>query len=109
MFFLGVITDTVSVTALLHSYGALAFWDFATGGPYLDIDMHPHCNKKADKDAVFLSMHKFLGGVDAPGETIFYTLCLFEIPPCYYYVFFVNWQCRARIQFSLESFCCICV
>lgn len=28
----GIITDTNHVTALLHKYGALAFWDFATAG-----------------------------------------------------------------------------
>ena len=53
---------------MLHKYGAFAFWDFATGGPYLDIDMHPHSPQNADKDAIFLSMHKFVGGVDAPGK-----------------------------------------
>jgi len=58
---------------LLHKYGALAFWDYATGGPYLYIDMHPHSSSNADKDAIFLSMHKFIGGVDAPGM---YCCCL---------------------------------
>ena len=63
----------MAVSALLHEYGALAFWDYATGGPYLDIDMHPISSDKAnaDKDAVFLSMHKFIGGVDAPGLRMF--------------------------------------
>ena len=65
----GVITDTVAVSSMLHKYGALSFWDYATGAPYLDIDMHPLYAENADKDAVFISMHKFLGGVDAPGTT----------------------------------------
>ena len=28
----GVITDADAVTILLHKYGALAFWDYATAG-----------------------------------------------------------------------------
>lgn len=63
----GIIADTILVSSLMHKYGGLVFWDYATAGPYLDIDMHPLSDRLADKDAVFLSMHKFVGGVDAPG------------------------------------------
>ena len=28
----GVLTDSLAVTVLLHRYGALAFWDYATAG-----------------------------------------------------------------------------
>ena len=28
----GVLTDTNAFSALLHSYGALSFWDYATAG-----------------------------------------------------------------------------
>ena len=37
----GVLTDTLSVTALLHKYGALSFWDYATAAPYIKMDMNP--------------------------------------------------------------------
>ena len=37
----GVLTDTVKFSALLHKYGALSFWDFATAAPYLKMDMNP--------------------------------------------------------------------
>lgn len=75
-FISGLISDTLAVSSLLHKYGALAFWDYATGGPYLDINMHPKSLDGVDsnKDAVFLSMHKFIGGVDAPGVLL--TVCL---------------------------------
>ncbi|PIK46255.1 hypothetical protein BSL78_16883 [Apostichopus japonicus] len=66
----GIITDTNHVTALLHKYGALAFWDFATAGPYMRIDMNPpttHDGLDCSKDAVYLSPHKFIGGVGTPG------------------------------------------
>lgn len=59
----GIITDTDAVTSLLHEHGALAFWDYAAAGPYVDIDM-------CDKDAVFLSPHKFVGGPAAAGVLI---------------------------------------
>jgi selenocysteine lyase/cysteine desulfurase len=65
----GIVTDTCRIADLLHRHGALSFWDFAAAGPYVDIDMHPRCPKhpQADKDAIFLSPHKFIGG-RAPQE-----------------------------------------
>ncbi|MDH4016217.1 MAG: aminotransferase class V-fold PLP-dependent enzyme, partial [Actinomycetota bacterium] len=48
----GILTDTDEITRLLHDHGALAFWDFAAGGPYIDIDMNPG-DPDAAKDAIF--------------------------------------------------------
>ncbi|XP_002119654.2 uncharacterized protein LOC100175538 [Ciona intestinalis] len=62
----GIITNVDMVSSTLHKYGALAFWDYATAGPYVDIDMHP-TYQGSSKDAVFISAHKFVGGVDCPG------------------------------------------
>lgn len=59
----GIKTDVDAVTRLLKSYGALACWDYAAAGPYTAIDM-------TDKDAVFLSPHKFVGGPGTPGVLI---------------------------------------
>ena len=59
----GIVTDTDAVTRLLHEHGALALWDYAAAGPYVDIDMR-------DKDAVFLSPHKFVGGPAAAGVLV---------------------------------------
>ncbi|WP_127502644.1 aminotransferase class V-fold PLP-dependent enzyme [Actinoplanes solisilvae] len=56
----GLITDVAAVSALLRSHGALSVWDYAAGGPYLPITM-------TDKDAIFLSPHKFPGGPQTPG------------------------------------------
>lgn len=33
--------DDVTITALLHKYGALSFWDYAAAAPYLKVDMNP--------------------------------------------------------------------
>jgi selenocysteine lyase/cysteine desulfurase len=59
----GIITDVEAVSAVLRRHGALSCWDYAAAGPYLPIDMH-------DKDAVFLSPHKFAGGPGTPGVLV---------------------------------------
>jgi selenocysteine lyase/cysteine desulfurase len=65
----GILSDTDRITRLLHEHGALALWDYAAGGPYVDIDMNPR-DPAAAKDAVFLSPHKFIGGPGTPGLLI---------------------------------------
>jgi selenocysteine lyase/cysteine desulfurase len=59
----GIITDVDRVAGVLRRHGALSCWDYAAAGPYLPIDM-------ADKDAVFLSPHKFVGGPGTPGVLV---------------------------------------
>jgi selenocysteine lyase/cysteine desulfurase len=63
----GIVSDTHSISRLLHEHGALSFWDFAAAGPYVDIHMNPDDDALAYKDAVFLSPHKFIGGPGTPG------------------------------------------
>ncbi|KHK99879.1 aminotransferase [Microbacterium mangrovi] len=58
----GILSDTAQITALLHEHDALAFWDYAAAGPYIDIDI-----AATGMDAVFLSPHKFIGGPGTPG------------------------------------------
>ena len=64
----GIITDVDAVTRVLKKFGALSFWDYAGGGPYLPIDMNPGAG--LEKDAIFLSPHKFIGGPGASGLLI---------------------------------------
>jgi selenocysteine lyase/cysteine desulfurase len=59
----GILSDTGAIAALLHRHGALSFWDYAAAGPYVPIDV-------ADKDAIFLSPHKFIGGPQTPGVLV---------------------------------------
>jgi len=59
----GILSDTAAISALLHQHGALSFWDFAAAAPYVDISM-------ADKDAIYLSPHKFIGGPSTPGVLV---------------------------------------
>ena len=65
----GILSDTAGISALLHRHGALAFWDFAAAGPYVDIRMNPPAGQDPLDyfDAVFLSPHKFIGGPSTPG------------------------------------------
>ncbi|CAF4063303.1 unnamed protein product [Rotaria magnacalcarata] len=64
----GILTDVDSISTLVHSYGGLIFWDYATAAPYIKIDMNPSAT--AYKDAVFISTHKFVGGPGTPGILI---------------------------------------
>jgi selenocysteine lyase/cysteine desulfurase len=70
----GIVTDVERVATVLHQHGALSFWDYAAGGPYLDIQMNPDTGGRdghlAYKDAVFLSPHKFIGGPGTPGVLV---------------------------------------
>ncbi|KAL7670333.1 hypothetical protein ACOME3_005270 [Neoechinorhynchus agilis] len=61
----GILTDTETAARIVHSYGGLAFFDYATAAPYVKIDMN--APDGAHKDAVFISAHKFVGGPGSPG------------------------------------------
>jgi len=62
----GIKSDVAAVTTVLKRHGALAFWDYAAAGPYVDIDI----NGATPLDAVFISPHKFIGGPGTPGLLI---------------------------------------
>ncbi len=65
----GCLTDTNIITILLHKYGALAFWDYATAAPHVHINMNPFVEgepEMAYKDAIYFSAHKFIGGPQTP-------------------------------------------
>ncbi|CAG9313841.1 unnamed protein product [Blepharisma stoltei] len=61
----GILTNVEAISKLLHSYDALAFFDYAAAAPYVRINMNP--SKDAAIDAIFLSPHKFPGGPGTPG------------------------------------------
>ena len=70
----GLLNDDLTITALLHQYGALSFWDYATAAPHTYINVNPQVsgdmNGLCKKDAAYFSCHKFLGGVQTPGILI---------------------------------------
>lgn len=59
----GITSDVAGITRLLKQNGALAVWDYAGGGPYMQIDM-------GEIDAIVTSPHKFIGGPGASGVMI---------------------------------------
>ncbi|KAL8001689.1 putative aminotransferase class V domain, pyridoxal phosphate-dependent transferase, major [Plasmopara halstedii] len=65
----GMLADVDRVSKLLHQYGALSCWDYATCAPYVEIDMNP-THPTAYKDAIFFSGHKFVGGPGSPGVLV---------------------------------------
>ncbi len=67
----GVIAPVHEIARVLHAAGALALFDYAAAGPYIDIDMTPD-DPEARLDAVFLSPHKFLGGPGSAGLLVFH-------------------------------------
>ena len=56
----GIIIKDKEITNLLHKYGALSFWDYSCGAPYLDVNIN-------NKDAIFISSHRFIGGPQSMG------------------------------------------
>jgi selenocysteine lyase/cysteine desulfurase len=71
----GKVCDVNEISAILHKYKTLAFFDYATGAPYLSMDMNPpptgQCSAAdVSKDAIFLSPHKMIGGINTPGILI---------------------------------------
>lgn len=66
----GLRTPARKIACLLHRHGAIACFDFAAAGPYVDIDLTTPFlleGEDASFDAIYLSPHKFLGGPGASG------------------------------------------
>lgn len=78
----GILSDTHTITRLLHEHGALAFWDFAAAAPYIDVEMNRVGGDPLErKDAIFISPHKFIGGPGTPGILIVDRALLRNIVP----------------------------
>ncbi len=65
----GVLSDVNGIAEVLHRHGAYACFDFAAVGPYTPIDMHSR-DPMRRIDALFLSMHKFIGGPQSSGVLV---------------------------------------
>ena len=67
----GRITNVEAVARVVHDAGGVVFFDYAAAGPYAPIQMNGNGLDRRSElgyaDAIFLSMHKFLGGPGAPG------------------------------------------
>ena len=67
----GIKAPEHDICELMHRNGGLVFFDCATAGPYMDINMNPviigEKRPYVYKDGVFLSPHKMIGGPNTPG------------------------------------------
>ncbi|CED82289.1 cysteine desulfurase [Phaffia rhodozyma] len=64
----GILTDVDAISSLLHQHSALALWDYAAAAPHVSINMNPDGKQgPRNKDGVFISPHKFVGGPGTPG------------------------------------------
>ncbi len=71
----GRLTPVHEIARLLHAHDAIACFDYAATGPYVEIDMNPDPGPQGGDpslDAIFLSPHKFLGGPASCGLLIFH-------------------------------------
>ena len=83
----GLLLDVDMISILMHKYNGFAFFDYASGFPYLQIDMNEPLSdnyreslgfvklKKYDKkycfkDGICFSPHKMIGGQNTPGILI---------------------------------------
>jgi selenocysteine lyase/cysteine desulfurase len=60
----GIETPYREIARVMHEQDGLCFVDFACSAPYVNIDM-------TGLDAIYFSMHKFLGGPGTPGVLVF--------------------------------------
>lgn len=63
----GIINDVDALARVMHAHKGYACFDYAAAAPYQRIDLHPNHDPQLRKDAVFLSVHKYLGGPQSPG------------------------------------------
>lgn len=72
----GKVSDVDRIADILHRHGALAFFDYATAASYMPINMNPLPSSRYPsvasiaKDAVFISPHKMIGGINTPGVLV---------------------------------------
>ncbi len=66
----GISTPYHTIAKIMHQAQGLCFVDFACNAPYVAIDMHP-ADKLEALDAIYFSVHKFLGGPGTPGILLF--------------------------------------
>ena len=83
----GLIANVDKLAIVLHKYGALAFFDYASGAPYLKMDMNPNPIQYGgngvdpSKDAIYFSPHKCYGGPSTPGVLIIKKHLISQINP----------------------------
>lgn len=62
----GIKVEWEKIVQIMHEEGGLCFIDFSISAPYIKINLESTSSVNRP-DAIFCSMHKFLGGPGAPG------------------------------------------
>ena len=65
----GAVYNVDRLAQILHAHNAHIVVDYASGAPYIEMNMNP-VEKGAYKDVIVFSPHKFLGGVESPGVLV---------------------------------------
>ena len=65
----GIQPDIYKIAKIIHKYKGVCFVDFACSAPYVNINMHS--DKTSYFDAIFFSLHNFLGGPATSGVLVF--------------------------------------
>lgn len=65
----GVLSDVRALARVMHRHRGVIVVDYAAGGPYMPIDLHPE-DEAERLDAAFLSTHKFIGGPEGSGVLV---------------------------------------
>ncbi|XP_064215241.1 uncharacterized protein LOC658498 isoform X2 [Tribolium castaneum] len=105
----GIVIDDVACTILLHQYQALAFWDYNIAAPSINIDMNPVVpgveENSANKDAIYFSGHKFVGGVQTPGILIAKKTIFRRLNSCETDGFFTSQEYNKSFEMQEEGSC----
>ncbi|RZC42997.1 uncharacterized protein BDFB_005852, partial [Asbolus verrucosus] len=105
----GIVIDDVACTILLHQYQALAFWDYNIAAPCITIDMNPLVpgveENSANKDAIYFSGHKFVGGVQTPGILIAKKAIFRRLNSCETDGFFTSQEYNKSFEMQEEGSC----
>ena len=67
----GIFSPYMDIAEAIHEVGGYCFVDFASSAPYIAIDMHQNDESGRYLDAIYFSMHKFLGGPGTTGILVF--------------------------------------
>lgn len=93
----GVLQPVFEIAKLVHKYYGLVFFDFAACAPYIPINMHKEDNTYFD--AIYVSPHKFVGGVGTPGILIANKKLFINEEPFYPGGGTINFDCNYKTKY----------
>ncbi len=118
----GLLLDVDAYAIEMHKNGGFAFFDYASGAPYLQIDVNGKLpddyrkklnfttqlsegdvKKYCYKDGIFFSPHKFIGGPNTPGVLIIHNrITMNTLKPTQAGGGTVNYVYKGDIDYSLD-------